>query len=110
MSAHHIVTPKTYITILLSLMALMGLTIAAAQVHIGPEGQHVFNLVIALAIACAKMSLILMFFMHVKYGSKLTAVFATGGFFWLIIFFTLMIADYATRVWQSPFVGSPYGG
>jgi cytochrome c oxidase subunit 4 len=110
-SQHHIVTPKTYITILLSLMVLMGLTIAASKVHVGPEGVHVYNLLIALAIACAKMSLILLFFMHVKYGSKLAAVFATGGFFWLIIFFVLMMADYFTREnWISPVVGSPYGG
>lgn len=110
MSGHHIVTPKTYLAVLASLMVLMLLTILASTVHIGPEGVHVYNLLLALFIALCKMTLIMMFFMHVKYGSKLTAVFATGGFFWLVIFFVLMIADYASRGWISPFTGSPYGG
>ncbi len=57
------------------------------------------------------MTCILIFFMHVKYGSKLTAIFATGGFFWLIIFFTLLACDYAGRALSmSPISGSPYGG
>lgn len=106
MSQHHIVMPKTYITILICLMILMGATIGAANIHLGTT----YNLLLALFIACCKMSLILMFFMHVKYGTKLTAVFAVSGFFWLIIFFTLLFADYASRYWNSPFTGSPYGG
>lgn len=110
MSQHHIVTPKTYVTILIGLLVLMALTIGAANVHVGPADQHVYNLLIALAIAFSKMMLILMFFMHVKYGSKLTAVFATGGFFWLVIFFTLLFCDYFTRYWSSPITPSPYGG
>tara|TARA_R110001592_G_scaffold326206_3_gene606963 strand:- start:265 stop:531 length:267 start_codon:yes stop_codon:yes gene_type:complete len=88
----------------------MALTIGAAKFHIGPADQHVYNLLVALAIAGCKMSLILMFFMHVKYGSKLTAVFATGGFFWLVIFFTLLFADYMSRIWNSPITPNPYGG
>lgn len=110
MSKHHIVTPKTYATVLGCLMVLMLLTIYAATVHIGPPEVHIYNLLLALAIAFCKMSLIVMFFMHVKYGSKLTTVFATSGFFWLVIFITLLFADYTTRGWSSPFTGSPYGG
>lgn len=106
MSQHHIVQPKTYATILILLMLLMGATIGASYIHLGAT----YNLLLALFIACCKMSLILMFFMHVKYGSKLTAVFATGGFFWLIIFFTLLFCDYFTRYWNSPIAPSPYGG
>jgi cytochrome c oxidase subunit IV len=108
MSEHHIVQPKTYITILLCLFVLMAATIGAAYIDLGSP---IYNLIVALFIACCKMSLILMFFMHVKYGSKLTAVFATGGFFWLIIFFTLLFCDYVARyVSTSPFSPSPYGG
>ncbi len=110
MSEHHIVKPKTYVTILCCLFVLMALTVGAGKVHIGPHDVHVYNLLIALFIAFCKMSLILMFFMHVKYGTNMTRVFAMGGFCWLVIFFTLLLADYMSRHWDSPFVISPYGG
>ena len=107
MSQHHIVTPKTYVTILFCLFILMAATIGASYIHLGTT----YNLLLALFIAICKMSLILMFFMHVKYGSKLTAIFATSGFFWLIIFFTLLACDYAGRTLSiSPISGSPFGG
>lgn len=107
MSEHHIVTPRTYFQVLIALMLFMALTIAAYYVHITPF----VNLIIALAIAFTKVSLIVMFFMHVKYGSNLTRVFASAGFFWMIIFVTLLFADYIGReLTTSPFVPNPYGG
>ena len=110
MSEHHIVPPKTYGAVLGCLLILMMATIFAAKIHIGPPEVHIYNLLLALFIAFCKMSLIISFFMHVKYGTKLTAVVASSGFFWLVIFITLLFADYAARGWNSPFTGSPYGG
>jgi len=89
------------------LLVLMVLTILAAKVHIGAWQ----NLVIALAIAFCKMSLIIAFFMHVKYSSRLTQVFALSGFFWLVIFFVLLFDDYLARELggNTPIMkGSPY--
>lgn len=107
MSGHHIVTPSTYLKVLIALMILMALTIGAYYLHINPF----VNLVIALAIAFTKVTLITMFFMHVKYGSNLTRVFASAGFFWMVIFITLLLADYMARYYSdSPFVPNPYGG
>lgn len=107
MSEHHIVMPRTYFQVLIALMLFMALTIGAYYVHITPF----VNLMIALAIAFTKVTLIVMFFMHVKYGSNLTRVFAGAGFFWMIIFVTLLFADYFGRVYgNSPFVPNPYGG
>lgn len=107
MSAHHIVQPRTYFNVLILLMALMFLTIAASHWHINP----VMNLLLALLIAFTKMSFIVLFFMHVKYGTNLTRIFAGAGFFWLIIFFTLLFADYMGRIYgTSPFTANPYGG
>lgn len=101
--------PKTYISVLGGLLVLMVATILASKVHIGPHDQHVWNLVVALVIAGCKMSLIVAFFMHVKYGSKLTRVFAAAGFLWLVIFFVLLFCDYYGRMhWDSPFTISPY--
>lgn len=107
MSEHHIVTPKTYVTVLGGLLVLMVLTILAAEVHIGVWQ----NLVVALAIAFSKMSLIVLYFMHVKYSSNLTRVFAASGFVWLVIFIVLLFADYVARtLGDTPFTVSPYTG
>ncbi|HNR31250.1 MAG TPA: cytochrome C oxidase subunit IV family protein [Candidatus Hydrogenedentes bacterium] len=101
MSEHHIVTPATYLKVLIALAVLMVLTIAAAEVHFGEP----FNLMIALAIAVTKAVLIVLFFMHVKYSSHLTWVFVGAGFFWFIIMVALTTADYLSRGWHSPFTG-----
>lgn len=106
MSEHHIVTPKTYVSVLGGLIVLMLATIFAAKVHIGT----IQNLLLALFIASCKFSLIVAYFMHVKYSSRMTRVFVSAGFFWLILFFVLLYADYLGR-WLgiSPFTASPYG-
>ena len=104
--SHHIVPPWTYIKVLGLLMVLMFLTVAVSYVHLGETG----NLLLALTIAVAKMMLIILFFMHVKYSSKLTWVFVGSSLFWLVIMFTLTLCDYFTRAWQSPFTDSPYLG
>lgn len=87
-----IVPKKTYYTIGLILLALMVLTIAAAYVDLGP-----FNIYVALTIAIVKSTLVVMYFMHVKYNTKITWIFAGAGFLWLIIMFALTMADYVTR-------------
>lgn len=106
MSEHHIVPPKTYVSVLGGLIVLMLATIFAAKVHIGT----VENLLLALFIAGCKMSLIVAFFMHVKYSSRMTRIFAGAGFFWMILFFVLLFCDYMGRHYGiTPIVPSPYG-
>ena len=104
--SHHIVPPSTYLKVLGALMFLMFATVAVSYVHFGEMG----NLLIALTIAVAKMTLIILFFMHVKYSSKLTWVFVGSSLFWLAIMFTLTLCDYFSRAWYSPFTDSPYLG
>ena len=58
------------------------------------------NLAIAMSISIAKTLLIILFFMHVRQGSRLTWFFAGAGFFWLMILLCLAMADYATRHWM----------
>ena len=74
------------------LLALLFLTWSVAQFNLG----H-WNIVAAMSIAAAKMLLVILFFMHVRYSPRLTWVFVMAGFFWLLIFFTLTMADYLTR-------------
>jgi cytochrome c oxidase subunit 4 len=68
------------------------LTVAAAKVDMG------LNNVIMLAIAATKATLVILFFMHVRWSSRLTWVVAMAGFFWLLILFTVL-GDYMSRGW-----------
>jgi cytochrome c oxidase subunit 4 len=90
--SHHIVSLKTYTVTFLALLALLGLTVGVAYLDLGK-----LNLAAAMAIATGKAVLIISFFMHVRYGQKLTWVFAGAGFFWLAIMLALAMTDYATR-------------
>jgi len=90
--SHPIVPTKIYLAIFGALLALLGLTIAVAYIDLGP-----LNLAAAMTIAVAKAALIGAFFMHLRYGRKLTWVFAGAGFFWLAIMLVLAMTDYATR-------------
>jgi len=56
-------------------------------------------------IAGAKAVLVILYFMHVRYGTRLTWVFAGAGFYFLGILFFLTLNDVLTRSWLSPFLG-----
>ncbi|MDE3056582.1 MAG: cytochrome C oxidase subunit IV family protein [Bacteroidota bacterium] len=88
----HVVSRKVYYFIFAALMVLLILTISMAYFDLGP-----FNVIIALVIAIIKATLVILYFMHVRYGSRVTWVFVSAGFFWLIIMFTLTMSDFVTR-------------
>ena len=91
MSAH--VHPlRTYLAVFAALLVGTALTTWVSTLDLG-----VFNDVVALAIAGSKAALVILFFMHVKSASRLIWVFAAAGFFWLLILFVLIFADYGTR-------------
>ncbi|HET7104961.1 MAG TPA: cytochrome C oxidase subunit IV family protein [Terracidiphilus sp.] len=93
---HHIVSPKTYVSIFLVLLALTALTVAASYVEM-----YVFNAVVALAIAVVKAVLVVLFFMHVKYSSKLTKLTVTSGIFVFLALIFMTLADYISRAWGT---------
>src|SRR5262245_35414055 len=80
-------------------MALLAAIMWVAHVDLGE------NLPVAMAIAMIKGALIVLFFMHVHYGSGLAKVFAGAGFFWLFILLSIAMSDYATRHWPFRSVG-----
>ncbi len=94
MSGHHIVRLRVYYLIFFSLMALTATTIFAARVDLGA-----LNIVVAMGIAGLKATLVVLFFMHVKYSHRLTWVFVGAGIFWLVLLITLTTADYVSRGW-----------
>jgi cytochrome c oxidase subunit 4 len=58
-----------------------------------------FNAVVALAIACIKMTLVVLFFMHVKYSTKLTKLTVISGIFTFMALIGMTLADYMSRAW-----------
>lgn len=96
--SEHIVHPRVYVTIFLALMLGTGLTVLAAfRDFPGP-----LNAVVALTIAVVKATLVILYFMHVRYSSRLIWLVIAAALFWLVILFALTISDYWTRSWLPP--------
>ena len=84
-------TPAVYIKTYVFLIVMMALTIAASRVYLGP-----LNNVVAMSIALLKATAVVLWFMQVRYSTKLTWVWASIGFIWLFLLFGIM-GDYFTR-------------
>jgi cytochrome c oxidase subunit 4 len=91
---HHIVTPKVYVMVYISLLIGTALTVIAADLDLG-----VFNPIVALAIACTKAVIVILFFMHVKYQSNLIKMTVGAGFFTFLVLITMTLSDYMSRAW-----------
>jgi cytochrome c oxidase subunit 4 len=78
-----------------ALIVLTGITVVVAFQDFG-----VFNNIVALGIAGIKTTLVVLFFMHVKYESRLTKLFAAAGFFWLAILMAFTLQDTETRLYN----------
>ena len=85
-------SPKHYWKTWAGLTGLLALTWAIAYINLG-----LFNLVVALTIAVAKMILIALFFMHLKGSSRLLHLAATAGVLWLLLMLALTLSDYLSR-------------
>ena len=94
MSEHVVVPFRIYVTIFITLLLLTLVTVDVAFFNFG-----LMNIYLALAIATTKATLVILYFMHVRYAPPLTAVFAGVGFVYLgiLLFFTL--SDFITRGW-----------
>src|SRR6266478_6521634 len=94
--SEHISPVNSSVAIWLALLAGTGITVAAAFINLGP-----FNTIVALTIATIKATLVVLFFMHVKYThEKLTGLVVVSAIFWLFILLALSMADYTTRLWR----------
>ena len=93
---HHIVPLSTYYAIFIALLVGTALTWWVATIDLGA-----MNNVIMLAIAVTKATLVILFFMHVKYGSKLTWLIVAGSVFFLLILIIFTMNDYLYRSWGT---------
>ena len=100
--AEHIVPRKIYFVIFAVLMLGTYLTVQMAYVDLGA-----FNPYVALTIAVIKATLVVLFFMHVKYSTRLTWVAVSSGIFWLGILLVLTMSDYLSRGWMQAALPQP---
>ena len=103
----HISPKSTYYTIFGILMGLTALTVFAAFHHLG-----VFNFPVALGIAITKATLVILFFMHARYSSRLTKLFVGTAFFFLAVMLGLTMTDVLSRglkTYPGGAGGSGYG-
>jgi len=97
--SQHVVSPKIYFAVFASLMLLTALTVWAAFQDLGP-----FNLVVALGIATLKATLVVLYFMHVRYNPKLIWLVIGLAVAWFGVFLVVTLSDYLSRGW-IPFPG-----
>ena len=91
---HHIVTPIQYGMVFGTLLLGTAVTVGAAYVDL-----KVLNPIIALGIACFKAVIVILFFMHVKFQSRLIKMTVSAGFFTFMVLITMTLSDYISRAW-----------
>ncbi len=98
--SEHVIPRKTYYVVFGLLMLLTATTVAVALIDLGP-----FNTVAALVIAAVKATLVVMFFMHVRYSKKIIPLVILGGMLWLAILIGLTLTDFLSRNWLPTYKG-----
>ncbi len=101
----HISPTSTYYGIFGALMVLTAVTVGVAFVNLGP-----LNFPVAIGIAITKATLVVLFFMHVKYSSRLTKLIVGMALFFLMIMFGLTLTDYLSRGWYTTPRGNTTAG
>jgi len=91
---HHVVSPMIYLGVFLALLVFTTLTVVASYIEMG-----IFNPIVALGIAVIKAVLVVLFFMHVKYSTKLTKLTVIAGLFTFLTLISMTMADYISRAW-----------
>ena len=92
----HVIPIGVYVGIWAILMFLTGLTVFVSFIEL-----HDWNIVLALTIATIKGTLVVLFFMHLFYSSKLTKVTVIAALFFLFLLLSLSMTDYLTRDWLT---------
>jgi cytochrome c oxidase subunit 4 len=92
--SQHIVPLRIYYTVFAALMIFTAVTVGIAYVDLGR-----LNVVVALTIAVIKATLVILYFMHIRYSTQLTRVVLAAGFFWLLVLILFTMADVVSRGW-----------
>src|SRR5580693_10034785 len=95
-SEHHIVPKRVYFLVFFTLIVMTWVTAYVSTIDMGR-----LNIFVALSIAIFKASLVLLFFMHVKYGTRLTKMIVLSGIYWLFLLLFIVMMDLWTRNWMG---------
>jgi cytochrome c oxidase subunit 4 len=99
--SEHIVPVRIYVMIFLALLVGTALTVMAAFVDFPWQ----LNTIVAMTIATAKATLVVLYFMHVRYSARLVWVIVAAALFWVAILFAFTLGDFYTRGWLSTQTG-----
>jgi cytochrome c oxidase subunit 4 len=91
---HHVLPLGIYWAVFLALVVGTIVTVWSATIDLGR-----MNVIVALAIASVKAALVILYFMHVKYSSKMVWLFAAAGFFWVGMMILFTMQDFVSRSW-----------
>jgi cytochrome c oxidase subunit 4 len=91
---HPVASVKTYALVFAALIALTITTVLVSKVELGE-----YNFVCAMTIAVIKASLVVWFFMQVRYSTSMTRLFVGAGLFWMAILIVFTVSDYVSRGW-----------
>ena len=94
--SNHVVSPTVYVGIFATLIVCTALTVIVAYIDLGP-----INALVAMTIACIKATLVVLYFMHARYGSRLVWIVVGAGVLWLVILIALTMGDYVSRGWAT---------
>jgi len=92
----HILPKRMYYAIFGILILCTYLTVQIAFFDLGP-----LNTIAAIGIAILKATLVILYFMHVKYSPRWTVAVVAGSVFWFAILVALTMTDYLTRGWRT---------
>jgi cytochrome c oxidase subunit IV len=96
LAPHHVVPKIVYFGVFFALVVLTWVTTLVSRVDLGR-----WNIFVALAIAICKASLVVLFFMHVWYSTRLTKMIVMSSIFWLFLLLFITMADIWTRGWMG---------
>ena len=97
--SEHIVSPKVYLGVFSALMICTFLTVVAAKADLN-QYLSGLNVIVALTIAALKASLVVLYFMHLRYSPKRTQLVIAASVFWLAIMLFMTMSDYLSRPWS----------
>jgi len=92
MGHHHVSSSAMFFNVLVVLLILTGVTVGTSRIDFGPA-----NMLIAMFVACIKASLVMAFFMHLKWDTAINKIIFLSSFLFLSLLFIFTLADHATR-------------
>ena len=84
----HVVPFRVLLGIFLALLGLTVLTVWVAQFDFGD-----LNIVVALAVAAAKASLVALYFMHIRYDRPFNAIVFVASLFFVALLIGISLMD-----------------